>query len=209
MSLKSIVAKLKNRVLWHLEGVQVTSKEQWDAGFRQGTWDFLENENEKLDLLARLCLERTNEQAAVLDVGCGEGLLSERLLSRNYVGVDISPEAIKKAQGRTKPNPNAEHTFAVGEAEAYLNQALASGRKFDAIILNEVLYYIPGYINYMEKLIGLLAPGGVFIVSIFNNRNSKVWQKVYSRFSSMCVDQRSVSHGDALWHIAVFRARAG
>ncbi|MEM1282671.1 MAG: class I SAM-dependent methyltransferase [Chlamydiota bacterium] len=63
-----------------------------------------------LDLLA---LEN-DETLSLLDIGCGQGILSRHIPENiNYHGVDISPELIKLAK---KHCSNSNHQFSVGDA---------------------------------------------------------------------------------------------
>ena len=55
-----------------------------------------------------------NKSGTILDIGCGEGILQERLRSLNYsryVGVDISAKAIRRASpGTTTEHPSLGQT---------------------------------------------------------------------------------------------------
>lgn len=66
--------------------------------YRSGEWDYLANDQEapRFHLVAGLCM-RTNPTPRVLEIGCGEGLLPERLSAHRYteyVGVDAAREAL-------------------------------------------------------------------------------------------------------------------
>jgi 2-polyprenyl-3-methyl-5-hydroxy-6-metoxy-1,4-benzoquinol methylase len=74
-------------------------------------------------------------KGSLLDVGCGEGALSDFLnedQKKNYVGIDLSKEAVRIA--KTKRNLN----FIQASAETF---SPPEGRLFDVIVFNEVLYY--------------------------------------------------------------------
>ena len=71
----------------------------------------------------------------ILDVGCGEGTLSDYLNNdqrEKYLGIDLSKEAVRL--GKLK-RPGIK--FKSTNAENFVPR-----QKFDVIIFNEVLYYM-------------------------------------------------------------------
>ncbi len=104
------------------------------------------------------------EYEKVLDVGCGEGHLLEKLcpISNEMVGVDISEKAIKRAKGRLQRKKAHFQTADILTLE--LNQ------KFNLIVCSEVLVYL----NLTQiqkvalKLVNWLEPGGrLLLVNVF------------------------------------------
>jgi 2-polyprenyl-3-methyl-5-hydroxy-6-metoxy-1,4-benzoquinol methylase len=93
---------------------------------------------------------------SVLDVGCGEGLLQQRLgLSgySKYVGIDISETAINEASSRQ----DEKTSFICADAVTYTPNEL-----FDVIVFNEALYYfdeplkmVGKYIQYLNEIVFL------------------------------------------------------
>jgi trans-aconitate methyltransferase len=102
--------------------------------------------------------ERHSGTGFVLDVGCSQGLLQEGLRYGRYVGVDSHGPAIERAAAR------ADHrtTFLHGDADTFQPDQNA-----DAIVLNEVLYYLPRPLDTVKRYAQHLAPGGVLIISLF------------------------------------------
>lgn len=87
-------------------------------------------------LFSKVCqLVREAKFPALLEVGCGSGVLAEMLIATGvrYEGFDISPVAIEKAQKR---NPTGR--FAVGDA----TDPSAYGSRHNAIVCCEVLEHI-------------------------------------------------------------------
>jgi SAM-dependent methyltransferase len=86
--------------------------------------------------LARLVRELA--PAEILDVGCGEGYVLEALRKHGIrcvmTGIDRSAEAIEAARARVP-----EASFAVTDALALA----ASGRRYDLVLMTEVLEHIP------------------------------------------------------------------
>lgn len=84
-------------------------------------------------------LVRAIQPRTVLEVGCGEGYMLEALadanLSADLVGVDISEPAIADARSRLGDRATLE----VLDARQLAND----GRKFDLVVMLEVLEHIP------------------------------------------------------------------
>src|ERR1017187_9945793 len=72
--------------------------------------------------------------AVVLDVGCGNGIISRGVGREgfNVYGIDVSGKAIEKARSLTDM-PNVKFD------EISAQQLVADGKKYDAVICSEVL----------------------------------------------------------------------
>jgi len=95
----------------------------------------------------------------VLDIGCGQGFITESLPGTNIFGVDISTNAIKYA----KQKEHDHLTFLEGSIFD-IDKVVAN--KFDLIIITGVLYqqYIGQSTNLVYLLIDkILNKGGVLI----------------------------------------------
>ena len=73
----------------------------WDEEYRAGRWSFLRDlpESGRYGIIG-MWLSLTETLDSVLDIGCGEGLLYERLQPmgiKRYVGVDLAPAALNIA----------------------------------------------------------------------------------------------------------------
>jgi SAM-dependent methyltransferase len=86
------------------------------------------------DNALRRCIESCIAGKSVLELGCGEGHLTETVLcgARSVMGVDISQLAIDRAKARNLPYAN----FVVAD---FLDISLAD---FDVIAAIECLYYL-------------------------------------------------------------------
>lgn len=108
--------------------------------------------------LQRLALGRFHDEAAaairdlaprsILDFGCGEALLVEKLLERNvdlagYVGVDLRREAIRDAKTRFPQ---------MAFAEADIFAWPADGRRFDLVLASQVLEHLIEPRRYLQRL---------------------------------------------------------
>lgn len=98
------------------------------------------------DVAARLDAERPN---AVLDIGCGSGLL-KRSLRSPWFGLDISTEQLRQAGG---PSAIAD-AYALPAADA----------TFDAAASLYTLYFFDDPMRVADEAYRVLRPGGLFAV---------------------------------------------
>jgi 2-polyprenyl-6-hydroxyphenyl methylase/3-demethylubiquinone-9 3-methyltransferase len=98
-----------------------------------------------------------------LDVGCGAGLLSEPLarLGATVTGVDAAPENIAAAR---------LHAEGQGLAIDYRHGEVAElgGQRFDLVVSMEVVEHVADPAAFIATLAGLLAEGGMMILSTPN-----------------------------------------
>lgn len=95
----------------------------------------------------------------VMDLGCGNGSITELLHRRGYsvVGVDPSEEGIKQAKERY---PHLK----IHRGSAYDDLRKEHG-EFDIVVSLEVVEHIYSPRDYARTVYDLLAPGGTAIVS--------------------------------------------
>ena len=103
--------------------------------------------------------------AAILDVGCGAGLLAEPLarLGANVTGIDASPEMIQAAQ------IHADGTATSVDYRATTAENLAaSGKTFDAVLVMELVEHVADVDSLMTACCRMVRPGGVMIAATLN-----------------------------------------
>lgn len=122
----------------------------------------------RLDFILKTLKANLPPQAVVLDVGCGNGVISRSLgeAGFNVYGIDVSEKAIAKARQLNK-FPNV--SFDVVSAE----QLIAEGKKYNAIICSEVLEHLNKPGDLLETLYQSLTDTGVLIVTVPNGRGGR------------------------------------
>ena len=105
-----------------------------------------------------------NQTARALDVGCGEGQDTLFLAQSGYVstGLDFTPNGLAKARKLVQEN-GCDAAFVradIGEWE--------SGEKFDLVLAVNCLQFLGADApRALERVLGLVAPGGVIGLSMF------------------------------------------
>lgn len=109
---------------------------------------------------------------AVLDVGCGGGLLSEAMarLGARVTGIDLSEKALKVAQLHLLE----AHLAVQYELESAESLAGSHAGQFDVVTCMELLEHVPDPASTVSACARLAKPGGqVFFSTI--NRNPKAY----------------------------------
>lgn len=114
---------------------------------------------------------RPFEGLAIVDIGCGGGLLSEPMarLGAAVVGIDAAAGNIPVARlhaGQSGLEIDYRHGTAEGLA--------AEGERFDVVLNMEVVEHVPDPAAYLRACRELLRPGGLMICSTLS-RNPKSW----------------------------------
>ncbi|AHX11540.1 3-demethylubiquinone-9 3-O-methyltransferase [Neorickettsia helminthoeca str. Oregon] len=99
---------------------------------------------------------------AILDVGCGGGILSEELSSLGGIvtAIDPSEESVKAAMENSKGN--------VTYINASLDEAVIRDKQFDIICIMEVIEHVNDPMEFVKLCSGMLAPGGKIFFSTLN-----------------------------------------
>ena len=177
----------------------VFTTKDWDDQFRRGYWDYLHDLNELShhSIIAGY-FSRIAKEKEMLDVGCGAGILALLLPNvSHYVGIDISENAISRAQSLSIPAAN----FLVADAETY-----EPSRKFDMIVFNESLYYFQKPIQLIYRLSRALKPAGTIVISMYHHANTRnLWRSISKVFPA--VDEVTVENRNgqkwSIWLIKV------
>lgn len=110
-----------------------------------------------------LFLDAIDDGARVLDYGCNDGWVSrevKRCKPRCKVsGADINPAALETARRR-----------AGGIKYFDARNGELDGKMFEVVILSHVLEHVHARLELLERVIGLIAPGGRLVISVPQER---------------------------------------
>jgi SAM-dependent methyltransferase len=175
-------------------------REDWEAAYSAGTWEQLRDVTQ-LAHYSQIVGYCTYFKAggSILDIGCGEGLVQEKLRPygyRRYIGIDLADEAIRRAAHKQDERTEFVRADAVEFEPA---------EAFDIIIFNECLYYFVDPIEVLRKYERWLRDDGVFIVSMYGvERTERLWRLIVPLYR--CEDGVQVTHdGGKFWTIRVLR----
>ena len=125
-------------------------------------------DRKRVDFIASVLQNSLPENGKILDVGCGNGVISRHLgrLGYNVLGIDVSEKTIENARKKS-PMPNVQ--FMTKSAE----ELVASGEKYDAVICSEVLEHLnePGLL--LKVLHDCLADNGKLIITVPNGNGPR------------------------------------
>jgi 2-polyprenyl-3-methyl-5-hydroxy-6-metoxy-1,4-benzoquinol methylase len=122
---------------------------------------------------------------AVLDAGCGEGIVSRSLVgtATRLVGIDIVPQLIAYARAR-------DLTHAITYEVHDLSRPLPHYQyTFDLIVSNLVLNDVPDYRGFITTLSASLKPRGRLVLSLNNPYSALLREKVDNYFDTGAVAQ--------------------
>lgn len=141
----------------------------------------------------------------LLDVGCGNGRLAERIEKEGrrvqYVGVDASPELIAIASAHKSRLHRVAAEFRVADITQTDWGAPLRGELFDIALALAVLHHVPSFdlrVAVLREIHMLLQPGGKFIMTNWHfERNERLRKKIVA-WDSVGIDARDLEPGDAL-----------
>lgn len=204
--LKKIKHFIKERLI--VAGLHAAPKSVYSATisnqqYQDGRWDYLEDlpELERYSVIVGYC-HYFFPEGHYLDIGCGEGVLQQRLsvlpYSR-YRGLDLSEVAIEKARRLE----DKRTSFVAADAETYTDES-----SYDVIIFNECLYYFPDSMKIMKHYQQFLKPGGIFVVSMYQDEDASLHWKVLERHTDTVTEARVVKSKEISWDLKVIRLPA-
>ncbi len=141
----------------------------------------------------------------VLDIGCGNGRLAERLDREGkrltYVGVDASPELGALASARKPRFRNVSAEFHVGDITQPAWSLPFANAEFDIAAALAVLHHVPSFdlrCAVLRDIRALLKPSSRLILSNWQfDRNERQHKRMVA-WESAGFDARALEPGDAL-----------
>jgi SAM-dependent methyltransferase len=116
------------------------TREEWDSWYtKPDPWQYEGSAEDRVRTEILLSRIRNARFRHCLDVGCGEGALTQAISAHaeETIGVDISVKAVERARSRY---PSLR--FEQGDLLDVVRWPEFRGRPFDFIVASEVLYYL-------------------------------------------------------------------
>lgn len=121
------------------------------------------------------------EGAAICEIGCGTGFLSEELARRipgaRFLVSDISPEMLARARGRLAGDARIEFEVIDGERP----EALRRRPLFDVICSNFAVQWFSDLAGAVERLLGFVKPGGCVLVTTLTAATFGEWRQAHAK----------------------------
>lgn len=174
---------------------------RWNRQYNNGRWNILKSDIEivRYQQIIDYIEQFGSKKPTVLDLGCGEGILCERMKNSDYssfLGIDFSSVSIKNA---TKLNlPNAE--FVCANIIDF-----QPNKKFDVIIFNEIFYYLHGdeKQNILKVMMDCLTENGIIIMS--NHREKPDCWSCFKNLNQLDLTTVTTDDDKMYWKIGVYK----
>jgi trans-aconitate methyltransferase len=179
-------------------------RRRWDKQYESGRWESLKKDRElpRYAALLGYIMLANKDNPRILDLGCGEGVLNEKLPAyfpyQSFTGIDYSKVSIEKAQA--KNFPRAE--FQCADMHTYTPEG-----EFDIIIFNEAFYYINAAARegVLDRVIRHLAPDGVIIFSMYRDA-ADCWPLIESRLPMVSFATIRTEEELLYWKLGIFKS---
>jgi len=163
--------RLADLAAWVPKRRHSVALDTWNSQYASGYWEHLQSVAElaHYSLIVGYC-KHFKPRGAILDVGCGAGVL-QKLLSPHYsryLGIDLSEEAIRRA----RTCQEAMTSFLQADAALFAPEA-----RYDVIVFNECLSYFERPLQIMRRYEAYLEPHGLFVVSNVVRRRTAMARK--------------------------------
>jgi 2-polyprenyl-3-methyl-5-hydroxy-6-metoxy-1,4-benzoquinol methylase len=186
---RRLLARLRRP--WHSEAPP--SAATWNAQYEAGRWAYLG----QLPELARFSvligyMTHFKPGGSILDIGCGEGVLYERMQAHGYsryVGVDLSSSAIAKIRAR-----DDRSAFFAADGEQYVPDG-----KFEITVFNEVLGYFHDPQAVVRRYARNLQTDGIILVSTCTAFKGGTGILDGLKRTLRVLDETRVTHQDNPW----------
>ena len=149
-------------------------------------------------------LENVPGDAAVLDLGCGNGGVAKELIRRGhrgrYVGLDFSAELLEKAMANV-PSPRSNVEFFQADLSSPEWEELVNKSKFDFIFTYAVLHHLPSHevrLGFLKQVKSLISPDGKFVLSNWQFLNSLRLKARIQPWEKIGLSDKQIDEGDYL-----------
>ena len=181
-------------------------RDAWERQYRNGEWDYLAGADEAGHYLAiaRFC-SRYLEHGALLDIGCGTGILPAYLHAHagmalaRYTGIDLAGEAVRRAASQ----------FPEARFLQFDYSASSFPGRYDGVIFNETLYCFDQPLAIIDKCIAENThAGSLLLISMYGDHHEAIWDALGARCDTLAEDVVENARRNVRWKIRVLRPRA-
>lgn len=181
-------------------------KQRWNKQYKSGRWDSLQDEKEakRYQTIVDFAKRFAPENPSVLDIGSGDGVLTERFGSENYsyfLGVDFSKVSIEKAKEKGYKKAFFETADAI---------TFSPKQNFDVIVFNEAFYYIHDTEkqNVLDRMLASLTKEGILITSIYREGHG-CWEffKENSTLKELAFEKVTTNEELRYWKIGAYKLK--
>ena len=171
--------------------------------YRSGGWEWLARLDEQgHQFILAGYFRRLKPGGALLDLGCGEGVFIDVIGKESYCcyeGVDLADEAVRIGNEK---RGDAKTRFFQGDFDTYV----PTRDKFDAIVINEALYYSRDPQKCIARLDAFLAPDGFFLISLLHPKPDAIWRELYRDYDF--IDENTVTNlRQTTWTCRILKRR--
>ena len=179
-------------------------KKRWNKQYKAGRWESLQSEKEakRYQTIVDFAKKFGPEQPSVLDIGSGDGVLTERFGENNYssfLGIDFSKVSIEKATAKNYKNAR----FQTADAITFQPE-----QEFDIIIFNEAFYYIHDSEKQrvLDRMLDALTKNGIVITSIYREGHG-CWEffKENKKVSELAFETVTTDEELRYWKIGTYK----
>ena len=131
---------------------------------------FSHNMSVRRDRVCQFVFDNYKTDAKILDLGCGAGVVTEKLLENGYsvTGTDRSLDMLELSRKRMSRFPSERYSFHQGSCESLP----FPDAQFDVILCVGVFGYIDDVVGALLEIRRALKPGGMLLISIRNPFNT-------------------------------------
>ena len=200
VGIKGRLRNIKQALLGY--SAEAVSPQEWERSFSSGSWRRLEDRAEIGRYSIIVGYRDVLKKKRILDVGCGQGLLAERLKKFNYAryhGFDLSATAIAEAKSA---RADVRNTYSVGRAEDF-----ETSERFDLVVFNEIIYYLDDPVTVINRYGDVLGESGHLLVSMYDSARSRAAWRLLDGVLHI-VDGTTITHmSNASWIIKIASLR--
>jgi ubiquinone/menaquinone biosynthesis C-methylase UbiE len=125
------------------------------------------------DRVCQFVADHFPQDAKILDLGCGAGVVMEQLIRRGYtvIGADRSADMLNLTRERLASYPAKAYELHQGTCE----QLPFATHQFDVVLCVGVFGYIDDVVGALTEIRRVLRPGGRLVMSVRNPFNKLIF----------------------------------